>query len=1069
MMGSKGGVRMFIADLHIHSKYSRATSRELVPEMLEWWARRKGIQVVGTGDFTHPAWREELREKLVPAEDGLYVLKDEYRRKDDLPAGGGAPVRFLVTGEISSIYKWGDRVRKVHNLILLPGLDEAEALARRLELVGNLHSDGRPILGLDSRDLLEITLDVCPQAVFIPAHIWTPHFSLFGAYSGFDRIEDCFRDMTPYIHALETGLSSDPPMNWRLSALDRYTLVSHSDAHSPKNLGREADLFNTALSYTAIKHALEHKEAGGFAGTLEFFPEDGKYHADGHRPCGVCLTPAQTEQAGGKCPVCGGRITVGVWNRAAQLADRPEGFVPEGAAPFESLVPLSEVIAASTGASAAGKKTAVQYEALLARLGPEFTILRETPLEEVEREAGPLIAEGIRRLREKRVEVSPGYDGVYGKVTILRQADIDRLSGQTRLFAEGPRPRRTGETAALARQKQKAGAEIAAETAPAAAENHGLNAEQWAAVTAEERTVAVIAGPGTGKTRTLTERIAYQIEQGTPPGRITAVTFTNRAARQMRDRLQKRLGRKRQAGQVHIGTFHALCLQLLEKWRGPVTLLDEAQAIALADTVCRELPWDGSPRDLVQGVSRRKNGLDTAVPEEMLAAYAARQQKTGALDFDDLLLETLRELEAGRTLPDWFGQLLVDEFQDGNALQHRLTEAWSRNGDSLFVIGDPDQAIYGFRGVDSHGFERLAADRPDLRTIRLVRNYRSTPQILRCALPVLAGDGRERALEPTCPDGRRVGLVTAEDDFAEALYIVKEINGMVGGIDMLDIQAVAAHRRRRGTRGLSDIAVLYRTHRQAERLEYCLQKEGIPYTVAGREGYLDDAAVRRALAFFRFVLQPADVWSLRVWLAGKEAVVQAYAQGDKQAEACARLLEAQEPQAAQLLRQYAPDAAQADPVSLLQGWITGSGLEETPALERLLGAASLCADMPALLHNLTLGQEADAVRRGGKTYAPDAVSLLTLHASKGLEFPVVFLCGVQKGLLPLQRPGSAADAQEERRLFYVGMTRAKEELILSGSGEPSPFLPALPAADLEREELRPVGPTGKQLSLFDGL
>ena len=258
----------------------------------------------------------------------------------------------MVSGEISSIYKKNGRVRKIHNVILLPSLEAAEQLAHRLEAVGNIHSDGRPILGLDSRDLLEITLDVCPQAEFIPAHIWTPHFSLFGAFSGFDTIEECFEDLTGHIHALETGLSSDPPMNWRLSALDRYTLVSHSDAHSPAKLGREADLFDTTLSYPDMMQALRDKASGKLAGTIEFFPEEGKYHLDGHRNCQLCLHPEEAEHYGGKCPVCGKKLTIGVLHRAQQLADRPEGFRPESAAAFESLVPLPEVIAASAGTSA---------------------------------------------------------------------------------------------------------------------------------------------------------------------------------------------------------------------------------------------------------------------------------------------------------------------------------------------------------------------------------------------------------------------------------------------------------------------------------------------------------------------------------------------------------------------------------------------------------------------------------------------------------------------------------------------------------------------------------------------
>ena len=401
---------MYIADLHIHSKYSRATSRECVPEYLDLWARRKGIDIVGTGDFTHPAWREELNEKLVPAEEGLYTLREEFRLHDACTDGLRRP-RFVVTGEISSIYKKGGRVRKVHNVILLPSLEAAETLAQKLEAIGNIHSDGRPILGLDCRDLLEITLEACPDAVFIPAHIWTPHFSLFGAFSGFDTIEECFEDLTPHIHALETGLSSDPPMNWRLSALDGYHLVSNSDAHSPSKLGREANLLDISLSYPALSHALQTGE--GLAGTIEFFPEEGKYHYDGHRNCNLCLSPAEAERYGGICPVCGRKLTIGVQHRVEQLADRGEDARAPGANPFESLAPLPEVIAGSTGLSATGSKVSAQYESMLRQLGPEFPILREIAPEDIERAAGPCVAEGIRRLRAGKVERSPGYDGAY--------------------------------------------------------------------------------------------------------------------------------------------------------------------------------------------------------------------------------------------------------------------------------------------------------------------------------------------------------------------------------------------------------------------------------------------------------------------------------------------------------------------------------------------------------------------------------------------------------------------------------------------------------------------------------
>jgi uncharacterized protein (TIGR00375 family) len=418
MLQKNRGIAMFIADFHIHSKYSRATSRECVPEMLEMWARRKGIDVIGTGDFTHPAWREELKEKLVPSGEGLYVLKSDSRIEDKV-AGADLKPQFIVSGEISSIYKKNGRVRKVHNLILLPGLEHAESISRKLEAIGNLHSDGRPILGLDSRDLLEIVLDMCPEAIFIPAHIWTPHFSLYGTYSGFDDIKECFEDLTGCIYALETGLSSDPPMNWRLSALDEFTLISNSDAHSPINLAREANIFDTGLSYPCILQALKKRSTKEFYGTIEFFPEEGKYYYDGHRACKVCWKPSDTKAAAGICPVCGGRITVGVLHRVEALADREEGFIPPEAKHFESLIPLHEVIASSMSFTAASGKVKEKYNNLIGSLGPELFILRKAPLSDIELAAGPCIAEGIRRLRCGKVEIQPGFDGEYGKVKIM--------------------------------------------------------------------------------------------------------------------------------------------------------------------------------------------------------------------------------------------------------------------------------------------------------------------------------------------------------------------------------------------------------------------------------------------------------------------------------------------------------------------------------------------------------------------------------------------------------------------------------------------------------------------------
>lgn len=407
---------MFYADLHIHSRYSRATSRDCDLPHLDLWARKKGITLVGTGDFTHPAWRQELRQQLVPAEEGLYRLREEFRLPCQV-AGEPVEPRFLVTGEISSIYKQGGKTRKVHNLILLPSLEAADHLAGRLELVGNLHSDGRPILGISSHDLLELTLEVCPQAMLIPAHIWTPHFSLFGAFSGFDSLEECFGDLTPYISAVETGLSSDPPMNGRVSLLDGLQLVSHSDAHSPQKLGREANVLETELSYPAVRRAIETGE--GLWGTVEFFPEEGKYHLDGHRNCGLCLTPQETEKFHGICPVCGKKITIGVAHRVEELSSRPEGEDRPGAKPFVRLVPLPQVIAACVGKGEQTKTVQSLYEGLLSQAGPEFFLLREESIATIAALAGDAVGQGVRCLREGKLMWDPGFDGEYGKLRFL--------------------------------------------------------------------------------------------------------------------------------------------------------------------------------------------------------------------------------------------------------------------------------------------------------------------------------------------------------------------------------------------------------------------------------------------------------------------------------------------------------------------------------------------------------------------------------------------------------------------------------------------------------------------------
>ena len=421
----------FIADLHIHSRYSRATSRDMSPETIWKWAQLKGITVVGTGDFTHPGWFKELQEKLEPAGNGLLALRKGYEA-GDVPGSCRSDVFFLPSVEISCIYRRGGKTRKVHNLVFAPDLGVAARISKELAQVGRLDSDGRPILGLDSKELLKMVLDAAPAAVVVPAHAWTPHFSVFGAVSGFDSLEECFGDLTPHIPAIETGLSSDPSMNRRLSALDNINLISNSDAHSPSKMGREANIFDGEVSCGTIMRGIVAGE--GLAGTIEFFPEEGKYHYDGHRSCGVCLSPEETARRNYLCPVCGKRLTVGVMHRVRRLADREEGSRPGRVENYRSLIPLPEIIAEVHKIGVNSRTVSKEYVSLLSLLGNELSILMELPTEEISAAGFPSLAGAVARVRAGEIAVLPGFDGEYGKIKIFGKVEEREMKGQEMLL-----------------------------------------------------------------------------------------------------------------------------------------------------------------------------------------------------------------------------------------------------------------------------------------------------------------------------------------------------------------------------------------------------------------------------------------------------------------------------------------------------------------------------------------------------------------------------------------------------------------------------------------------------------
>ncbi len=1093
----------FVADLHIHSRYARATSRELNPENLYKWAALKGVQVVGTGDFTHPLWFEELQDKLEPAEDGLYQLKTPWRNtvEQELPPSCQHEVRFLLSVEISSIYKKHGRTRKVHNLVMLPDFAAVAAFNRRLGALGNLQSDGRPILGLDSYDLLALSLEVCPEVLFVPAHIWTPHFAVLGSESGFDDLEECFGDLLPYIFALETGLSSDPPMNSRLSRLDRFAMVSNSDAHSPQKLAREGTCFDTELSYRAMYSALKEQDGTHFRGTLEFYPEEGKYHYDGHRKCQIRWQPAQTLQANGRCPVCGGKLTVGVLHRVERLADRAEDTTVPMQRPFEYIIPLPELIGAALDVGPTSKRATGVYRHLLEQCGPELEILRHIAPADVERCGEPVVAEALRRMRSGAVEILAGYDGEYGTVRVFSEAERAQLRGQGILFGlpmAGPvseQDNTVTPTVAIAPSPLS--------TAPEPSMPGELDAAQEQAITEEGGPIIVLAGPGAGKTRTLTQRIVHLLHQpGIRSEHLLAVTFTKRAAAEMQHRLQAALSAEAVAS-LHLGTFHRLALDLMRLYEVPVkTILDTWEARQLLDMARQEVGITQRAQTLQEAIARAKaaglrpeDGADQELLSQVYTAYQAQLHLYQAWDYDDILLECLTWIEtdqaAAATLQQRFPYLLVDEFQDVNAVQYRLVRALAGKGQGLFVIGDPDQAIYGFRGANPHYFTQLRQDFPQARLIQLAHNYRSTQTIVQAAQAVIAHNSARvsRQVQAQRGPGVPIHLYTTSSDLAEGMALVRLISRMVGGADM--VQADQHPARPGPTRSFSDFGVLVRTGQQATELEQCFLQEGLPYRLVGQASFLAARGVRQALSFLHYLLQPTDrLRFLQVLDIGafqpSKAVLRRLRQHLQQTATWADLATLSEavPAARVPLQRLQMASAEytallaAPPATFLQRWQAEFGESAEAEFICLLRFAERVTSLAELHETVLLGHETDyEYTRCTSPLPTEAVTITTIHAAKGREFPVVLLCGVEEGLLPYQ--GSDIDQAEERRLFYVGLTRAQDEVILFRACRRqrhgkhvqvawSPFVRELPAPLCIAEDAAPPRQVKQisQLSLF---
>jgi DNA helicase-2/ATP-dependent DNA helicase PcrA len=1084
----------FIADLHIHSYLSRATARNLNLEHLNAWAQLKGITVIGTGDFTHPQWFSELSQKLESAEDGLFGLKPEHAAQTAhmIPASCRGPVRFILSGEISSIYKKDGKTRKVHNVVLAPTREVADKINQRLGRVGNIASDGRPILGLDCRRLLEIVLETSEDAFLIPAHIWTPWFSVLGSKSGFDSIEECFEDLTSHIFAAETGLSSDPAMNWRVSSLDGLTLVSNSDAHSPANLGREANLFDTELSYFAIRDALRSGHPDRFLGTLEYFAEEGKYHYDGHRKCGVRFSPLETMRQDGLCPVCGRPVTVGVMHRVEELATREMGEKPQGAHPYTSLLPLTDILSEIFQVGPKSKKVNQAYRTLLERLGPEFQILRKAPIKALDRHGPPLLGEAVKRMRNNQVHIAPGYDGEFGTVSLFEEEERSHLLGQKTLFGVSPirKPKDPGKT----RQPLLPVSPTASPSPDRAVRQQvylkeNLNEAQQAAVQHTGGPLLIVAGPGTGKTFTLAHRIARLLLKGVArPNQILAVTFTNKAAQAMTERLSKILGDAGLPEGLTIRTFHALCLDIISVEaealgiKSRISLLNEKDRLQLVKEAIRGIRYSALNTkidaerisDLISKVKQRlllpEDDLAEIVPTVLMdpfpliyKRYQDILNKNHLLDFDDLILKTVRLFETEQAIQNKYRErfrfIFVDEYQDINYAQYRLVRLLAPADHDICVIGDPDQAIYGFRGADVRHFHRFCKEYPRAKTIRLTQNYRSTETILRASGQLIGSDDPKRTQESMWSGihGAKALVVAGlPTEKAEAEYIVKTIDQEVGGIAHFSMDSGRIDQfEGKKDRTFADFVVLYRIKEQGRAMEAAFSRSGIPFQMLGNEKLEDRKGIRELVSYLkagcsvacdldveRILNFPArgigrdTVRALRKWSEIK---------GCSLMTVLGRVDEVSlvKPGPRIKLRAFSEDLHQLKEhlngmtvfeqvVYVLNHFALVDAMDGNKAFEEGL---STFLDLSRSFGDRTVEFLAHlALERAQDRYdhTAEKVSLMTMHAAKGLEFPVVFIAGCEDGLIPYRRTNAEeGDPVEERRLFYVALTRAQEKIYVT--------------------------------------
>lgn len=923
---------LYYTDLHIHSKYSRATSKSCNLEELAVWAKKKGLSLISTGDFTHPAWFNEIKEKLVPAGEGVYRLRPDIEKALSL---GENPVRFLLSVEISTIYKKGDKTRKVHHVVFCPSIETAHIFREKLDALGNIKSDGRPILGLDSRNLLETVLESGEGSFIIPAHIWTPWFSVLGSKSGFDSIEECYDDLSEHIFAVETGLSSDPQMNWHVSKLDKYRLVSNSDAHSPSKLAREATVFDHNPDYYSLMHALKTGE--GYVGTVEFFPEEGKYHEDGHRKCNICLSPEDTKKLNGICPVCGKPVTIGVSYRVNELSDRKEIITPPSTAgEVFSLVPLQEIVSEIMQVGPQSKSAVCEYERLVHRFGSELAILQDIPTDEISK-VSTLLGEGISRLRQGKVIKHAGYDGEYGVIKLFEDDELVKKNFvNLKLDIEIPQQEvnKLPETLMFS-TPANSNKNIVKNVCAEKSSNYGLDKFQQQAVESAHNQLLIIAGPGSGKTTVLTQRIAHLIsDKNIAPQNCLAITFTRKAAQEMRERLAKISEEKAKLLNIH--TFHSLCFSILKE----------------------NYERAGLSQDF------------TVMSEQEKALHNDEKILENALGFDDLIQLSVKLLTENEDILNLyrnrFQYNFVDEYQDIDENQYKLIRLLVPENGNIFVIGDPNQAIYGFRGGDAKFFNNFTEDYPSTQIINLKNNYRSTNCIVDASNQMI---NSFNIISMYDKPHEKITIHTAPSDKAEAEFVASTIENLIGGHSFFSLDSQRSEGQE-SNYSFSDFAILYRTSSQLPLFIEAVKRTGMPFVNLSNDLLCEKKAIRS------FLNNLKD---------DKSVSEQFEASYDKLAEETDEYI-----------------------------------------LNYLQNLAKIHNNKNEFIHEVSFLTEADTLDKRS-----DRITLMTLHSAKGLEFKCVFIVGLENDILPLYRAKEPQEIEEERRLLYVGMTRAKERLFLS--------------------------------------